>query len=330
MKKLLFFAICFFGATACFAQAVDVKTKIDSAHLMIGSHQQLHILVTAPTQSAISIQPYEQWKLANCEVVEVKPLTSKQKGNKTYYQQDVTLISFDTGVAVVAPIVILQSDTIPVGTTKLVQFHIDSLPFFVDTTAAFKDIKSPMNGEDIEILPDEKSNSNWKKVLLTLVIILLLVGLAVYLYIKYGRKYFQNKKLAALKHQLKENAGQVALNSLKSLKAKKLWQKGMVKDYYSELSMIVRTYISSQWDVNAKEMVTDEIMEAIDELDLDSAQMRELSVLLGRADLVKYAKEQPLIEENEVSYKQACEFVKETDRVERAKMAELQDKKNRK
>ncbi len=46
--------------------------------------------------------------------------------------------------------------------------------------------------------------------------------------------------------------------------------------------------------------------------------------------MVKYAKEQPIVEENEVSYKKACEFVKVTDRAERAKEAERQELKKRK
>lgn len=328
-KRIAFLLGFLFYASGMIAQEVTVTAKLDSTRIIIGDHLKMHISVTAPNQSNITIQPYEQWQLANCEIVEVKPLISNVKGEKTIYEQEAVLISFDTGIAAVAPIFVLV-DTIPVAKTELLQFHVDSLPVFVDTTLAFKDIKAPLDGEDIELLPDEKAKSNWKKVLLITVLILLVLGAAAYVYWKYVRTYLRNKKVAEVKHKLKENAGLVALNSLKSLKAKKLWQKGQVKDYYSELSEIIRTYIDSQWDVNAMEMVTAEIMEAIDNLDVDDEQMKELNILLERADLVKYAKEQPIVEENEVSYKKACDFVKVTDRAERAKEAEKQEQRKRK
>ena len=329
LKKIALIVAFLCPFLSLFAQEVTVSARLDSTRIIIGDHLKMHISVTAPSQNNINIQPYEQWQMANCEIVEVKPLTSKAKGEKTIYEQEAVLISFDTGGAAIAPIIVFM-DTIPVAKTELLQFYVDSLPVFVDTTQAFKDIKPPVDGDDIELLPDEKSKSNWKKVLLITLLVLLVLGAAVYVYWKYVRNYLRNKKAAEVKHKLKENAGLVALNSLKSLKAKKLWQKGQVKDYYSELSEIIRTYIDSQWDVNAMEMVTAEIMEAIDNLDVDNEQMKELNILLERADLVKYAKEQPIVEENEVSYKKACEFVKVTDRAERAKEAEKQESKNRK
>lgn len=329
-KKGTILLALLFCCAGMFAQEVSVTARLDSTRIIIGDHLKMHLSVTAPSQKTITVQPSERWQLANCEIVEVKPLVSNVKGEKTIYEQEATVISFDTGVAAIAPIFVFESDTIPVGKTELLQFYVDSLPVFVDTTLAFKDIKAPLDGEDIELLPEEKAKSNWKKVLLITLLVLAVLGAAFYFFWKYGRKYLHDRKVAEVKHKLKENAGLVALNSLKSLKAKKLWQKGQVKDYYSELSEIIRTYIDSQWDVNAMEMVTVEIMEAIDNLDVDDEQMRELNILLERADLVKYAKEQPMVEENEVSYKKACEFVKVTDRAERARQAELAEQKKRK
>lgn len=329
-KRLLLILVVVCCSMALPAQEVKVKAELDSSHIIIGDHLKMCLSVTAPTEKVIAIQPYEQWKLSNCEIVEVKPLVSNVKGKMTMYEQEAVFISFDTGVAIVAPIFVFESDTIAVGNTEELRFHVDSLPVFVDTTLAFKDIKSPLDGEDIEILPDEKAKSKWKKVLLITLLALAVLGAAFYFFWKYGRKYLHDKKVAEVKHKLKENAGLVALNSLKSLKAKKLWQKGQVKDYYSELSEIIRTYIDSQWDVNAMEMVTAEIMEAIDNLDVDDEQMKELNILLERADLVKYAKEQPIVEENEASYKKACEFVKVTDRAERVRQSELEEQKKRK
>ena len=204
--------------------------------------------------------------------------------------------SFDTGTAQILEIPVFVNDTLLAAKTSPLSFRVDSLPVFVDTSAAFKDIVLPMDGKDVEIIKPENSGRNWLRIILLIVAILALIALAIFLLRKYLLPYLRKRKLEQMKALLKQNAGTVALNSLKGLKSKKLWQKGQVKDYYSELSMILRTYLDQQWDVNAKEMVTDEIMEAIDKLDLDDDLTKELYRFFVLSDLVKYAKEQPEVE----------------------------------
>ncbi len=51
-----------------------------------------------------------------------------------------------------------------------------------------------------------------------------------------------------------------AIEQLEELRHKKLWQNGHVKAYYSEMTDIVRVYIENQFDVQAVEMTTDEIL----------------------------------------------------------------------
>ena len=93
--------------------------------------------------------------------------------------------------------------------------------------------------------------------------------------------------------------------------------------------MILRTYLDQQWDVNAKEMVTDEIMEAIDKLDLDDDLTKELYRFFVLSDLVKYAKEQPEVEAHETSLKNDYNFVRVTDKQEHAKAAAEQAEKSK-
>lgn len=311
----------------CTAQEVKVSAELDSNRIIIGDQLQLHLTATAPAEKIITFAPTEKWQLQNCEIVEAKPLAKKIKGTQTIYTQDIVLISFDTGVARIAPIPVLESDTLILCQTEMLQFFVDSLPVFVDTTLAFKDIKSPHDGKDIDLEQDNEGNSKLWKTILWIVLIAAILIVGGYYLGKYAKKYWEERKAAEKKAKLKINASSVALNSLKELKHKKLWQKGQVKDYYSELSMILRTYIDNQWAINAKEMVTPDIMEAISDLDIDDAQMQELKVILETADLAKFAKWQPQIEENERSIKDASTFVQRTDSMEKAKQAEENQKK---
>ena len=51
------------------------------------------------------------------------------------------------------------------------------------------------------------------------------------------------------------------MNGLEKLKGEKLWQAGKVKDYYTELTDIVRIYIEERYGVQAIEMTTEEILD---------------------------------------------------------------------
>lgn len=301
------------------AQEVTLSAKLDSNRIVIGDHLKLHISAKAPIDKILTFPPTEKWQLLNCEIVESMPLEKKIADHITTYTQTLTLTSFDTGIATIAPIPLLENDSLIVATTELLQFTVDSLPIFVDTTLAFKDIKSPLDGKDIT-LEKQKSDGKWWKILLLCIAIAIIIAVGSYYLHKYWKNIWHKKKEIEKKQQLKTNACSWALKNLRELKQKKLWQKGEVKTYYSELSMILRTYIEHQWDINAKEMVTPDIMEQITDLDINGEEVEELKRILETADLVKFAKWSPEMDEHERSIKSASNFVQNTDREEKAKM----------
>ena len=102
------------------------------------------------------------------------------------------------------------------------------------------------------------------------------------------------------------------MNGLESLKVKKLWQAGKVKDYYTELTDIVRIYIEERFSVQAVEMTTEEILEGLKDSYIDQESINKLARTLVLADLVKFAKEKPLPLENDTSMNNTIDFVKET------------------
>lgn len=302
---------------------VERKATLDSSHIVIGDQLRLHLSVATSSVRNLSIEKSDNWKLQNCEVVSVKPVASTIKNNRKVYTQEVILTSFDTGVAVIAPITIFEFDTLPVAQFDILSFRVDSLPVFVDTAEAFKDIKMPVDGQDVDIEKPQRKPIPWGRIIFTILLVVVVVGLIVFAIVRYLIPYLRRRREEAARAQLKENAGVVAIRGLKELKSKKLWQKGQVKDYYSELSLILRTYIDHQWGVNAKEMVTDEIMSAIEELDINGDLAEDLHRFFELSDLVKYAKEQPEIDKHEHSLKNAYRFVQTTDQMEHAKAAEL-------
>jgi hypothetical protein len=96
------------------------------------------------------------------------------------------------------------------------------------------------------------------------------------------------------------------------LHSERLWQEGKHKLYYSTLTDILRAYIAGVWGVGALEMTSDEILEAMREVDIPQKQSMDLGDMLRSADLVKFAKAMPEAEENEAAYSAAWEFVNQT------------------
>lgn len=103
-----------------------------------------------------------------------------------------------------------------------------------------------------------------------------------------------------------------ATGQLKKLEQEKLWQKGEVKKYHSEISDIIRIYLERQFNFPAMEQTTDEILFSVNKYEEIRGWDYLLKQILTTADLVKFAKYQPLPDENSLSLKNAFEFVEKT------------------
>jgi hypothetical protein len=103
-----------------------------------------------------------------------------------------------------------------------------------------------------------------------------------------------------------------ALEAFETLRMKKLWQSGRIKEYYSEMTDIVREYIELRYPVRALEMTSDEIATALRKANIDREAQDKLNSTLTLADLVKFAKEQPLPLDNDRSLNHCIDFVRET------------------
>lgn len=148
----------------------------------------------------------------------------------------------------------------------------------------------------------------------------LIVWLAAWLIVRYMRKR------KAMPRPLPKIPPHVVANkALVELGHRKLWQKGKFKAYYTALTSILRTYISSRWDVGALEMTTDEIIMALRDVDMPSASRTDLITILRTADMVKFAKAEPEAEDNEENLSRALYFVENTKEEDKARYAGKQD-----
>jgi hypothetical protein len=108
-------------------------------------------------------------------------------------------------------------------------------------------------------------------------------------------------------------AHDIAYAALRELKLKKYIDQGFIKDFYCELSLIIRHYIENRFDIRAPEMTTEEFLETVRASStLTNAQKELLRNFLEQSDMVKFAKYGPLPEEIQKSFEAAHHFVDQT------------------
>ena len=99
---------------------------------------------------------------------------------------------------------------------------------------------------------------------------------------------------------------------LAEMKDNEVWNTPQTKDYYTDLTDIAREYLEGQFEIDAIEMTTDEIMEAVNRLDLNNLTKSKLQDTLTTADLVKFAKANPSAEQNKQSFSDINNFVEDS------------------
>lgn len=108
----------------------------------------------------------------------------------------------------------------------------------------------------------------------------------------------------------------LAMQRLDKLKASRLAENGQEKEYYTELTEILRQYLEGRFGINALEMSTTQIREAVNG-NADTAQFAQaLAPVLETADFVKFAKVRPLPDENIKAFNTVRGFVEATRPVE--------------
>ena len=98
----------------------------------------------------------------------------------------------------------------------------------------------------------------------------------------------------------------------KQLKTEKIWKQERYKEFYTQLTDVLRRYIHERYGVNSLEMTSEEILHIIrNKVEEDSVYVN-LQQVLTIADLVKFAKHKPFIDQNDLSLMNSYFFINQT------------------
>jgi len=224
---------------------------------------------------------------------------------------DYLITSFDSGLYYIPPVKILADN----DTFESNYLGIKVMTYDVDTAKMqvfdIKGIQQPPF-----VLSDY---------LVETFIFLLFYALVLLLIWLYLRKKFPQFKGESVTPESLLPAHVVAIMELDRLKSEKIWKFGKNKKYYTELTEIIRKYIERRFQFNALEMTTDEILTLFKRDKSSQSVYQNLSQILQLADLVKFAKIEPLESENELSIINSYLFVNQTKQEEVKSMEEQKE-----
>ncbi len=143
--------------------------------------------------------------------------------------------------------------------------------------------------------------------------VFLLLGIMVFLAILILLFKFLLRKKKTSVFVLKRPAHEIAYEQLEKLKTKDLIRHGRIKEYYIEVSDIVRHYLENRFLLKAPEMTTEEFLFYVrDYSKLSSGHKTLLKGFLLACDLVKFARYAPTFEEIDAIFISAKQLVDET------------------
>jgi len=281
-KTKMYFRFTFFIVLILtgFVSTAQVSTKIDTTKIRIGEQFQYEIIVNETKDVKFS-----KLKLDSFNKIGVVK-SHKIDSLKNQLIKKYTLTSFDSGRYV------LPSQTVLI---KNRSFLTDSVLIEV-ATVAVDTIKQPMF--HIKTIKNEPYTfADFQKYFWGL---LILIVIAVIIYFVLKDKPTHEEIISRIP------PFDLAKQRLIELDNKKLLKQNRIKPYYVELTDIVRSFIERELKIPALESTTDELMETITDfnsssnLDIPEQTLLKLQELLKEADLVKFAKSKPLLNEIEL------------------------------
>lgn len=280
------------------AGEVKVSASIDSTSILVGQQTKIRLEVAQDKGQTVMHPMWTDTLVTGVEILEVgRPDTTALSDSRIQVEQELLVTSFDSGFYYIPPFrYVSRSDTFETSSLSL-----KVVPFEVDTTAAEFDIKTVMAPPFV-----------WKDyayLLLLALLIPLLIVAGIYIY-----RRIKNKKplIGNVKEEPLLPADVRALNALETIKQRKLWQNNREKEYYTEITDVLRQYIQERFRIPAMEMTSGEILSHIRTSHEAQSVYENLKQILGTADFVKFAKLRPLADENELSMMNAMLFVNQT------------------
>ena len=307
MKRIVLFLIFSLSHFLANVSAqVTVEARIDSLQMLVGQQTGITIDVSCDGKATVELPTYQkgQQLAPGVELVEMMAAdtTKLDDGHRMQVTRKYIVTAWDSSFYYIPPMKVRVNNKEYLTKNlalKVYTLDVDTLHY--DQYFGPKDVMdAPFSWDD------------WKPVIASLVLILLLSGLAAYLVylLRTGKPLIR-----IVRRKRKEPAHKVALTAIERIKTERTWAQEDSKEYYTQLTDTLRTYIQERYGFSAMEMTSGEIIERLTQ-ENDEEALAELRELFQTADLVKFAKWTTLINENDANLMTALEYINQTKQEE--------------
>ncbi len=295
MKKFFLNIFAALFASFAFAQQPAVTAVLDTNRILIGEQTVLHVRAINLKGTANIVWPAWPDSVKGVEVVSSSRDTSEADGIFSI-EEHFVLTSFDSGVAIIPPFGVLVADQ--KLETEHAILNVGTVEIVADQD--FYDIKPPVEAP-IDWL-------YWlKKLWFVALILALIIAAILWFYLRKRKQKAAEKATPDLR-----TPAQRAKDTLAAIREARIWQEGKTKLYYSQVSDTVRTYLEEEFKVPAMEMVSDELLDAMQTTISAPAQV-VLRKMLRQADAVKFAKANPDAEQHAILWDDALMIINLTE-----------------
>lgn len=307
LRKTLLPVLAFGFALSLHASPV-VKVRLDSVNLLMGNMTTIHLSVTQPKGLKGSFPLLSKIRdngiIPVCgDSVELRApskVDTVESGNSFTINYDIPLQAFDSGYYKLPEFeFVAGSDTV-----RSKSLAIKVVPVLAEADTPIHDyasVSGPENPSLFDHIPDWVVDYWW-----LFIVFIAAVAASVWALRRYRREG------SLLPRKPEPTPYEEAMASFTALKGKKLWEQGLEKEYYTELTDILRKYLSRRFGINASEMTSRQILAALKKNKETEDKRVYFRQILDMADFVKFAKVRPLPEDNVRSYDNAVRFVEET------------------
>ena len=292
-------------------QRIKATASLDSTHILIGDQVNLTLELEKPENLKMEFPVLADNISEYIEILRQSPIDTILENNTMKLVQKFLITSFDSGEHRIPPFWFRLYFDDRLDSIASNELFIRVYTMQIDTTRGPTDIKMPYDAP-----------VTLKEVLPWIFGVILLGGIIFFIFYYISRRK-RNLPVFSLPSKPKEPPHIIALRELDRIRDEKIWQKDKIKEFYSQVTDVLRNYIEERFAIPAMEYTSDETLSAFMSRGsiLSEKSFSNLTRILHLADLVKFAKYLPLPDDHNLTLVNAYFFINDT-KIEEVKKPE--------
>ena len=323
--RFVFFVLLSSGIIFAFAgcrkgpasKSEKIKFEIDkeytrgplTAHVLVDK-AKINIAQTLTLQLEAAIGPGYELKMPTVEkvlenfgIVDWDNLGDKlDENNNVVKRYRYRLEPFVSGTY---PIPAFTFEFYDVNSPEEKKYELTTEPIDIEVASLLGEQKADLKIADIEGVVEMPAKASYWWIWMLCAVVIISAGVVTWIILR--------RKKAREIIRIFKPAHEIAYNRLRALVEQKLVEAGKIKEFYEQISDILRHYIEHRFNLHAPERTTEEFLAELPATNvLSEADQERLAEFLTHCDLVKFAKYSPSAEQIQKTFDLVKNFIETT------------------